>query len=77
MIHWGTNDLRRKTEPYEIAKEIVSLVLSVKREENEVAISGIVPRKDCYNKQVKLANECLKRSVYQRIYHLLTMEVLT
>ena len=61
VILYGTNDQRWEAKPDEIAKETVRFGLSVKAAKNEVAISGIVPRKHQYCKQAKITNESLKK----------------
>ena len=49
----GTNDLVTNKDSNEIANEIVELVKSVKTDNNKVAISSLVPRKDKFNTKAK------------------------
>ena len=46
ILHCGTNDLRSKATPKDIAEEIVDLGNSMKTNANKVIISGLVPRGD-------------------------------
>ena len=59
VIHCGTNDLSRQERPEEIAFEIANLASSIKSKENEVVVSGIVPRKDGFRDKSKERNESL------------------
>ena len=49
ILHCGTNDLRSNKSPLEIATEISILALDLKNENNNVMISGLVPRRDKFN----------------------------
>ena len=42
----GTNDLKNPKSAKEIATEIVEMAIDMKTEQNEIMISGIVPRRD-------------------------------
>ena len=44
ILHTGTNDLRSEAKPAEIADNIIQLAVTLKSEENEVAVSSIVER---------------------------------
>ena len=49
ILHCVTNDLRSKKCPLEIATEISILALNLKNENNNVTISGLVPRSEKLN----------------------------
>ena len=44
ILHTGTNDLISVSSLEEIANEIIALALSVKENDQQVAVSGIIPR---------------------------------
>ena len=44
--YFGSNDLKSINSPEEIANEISSLLLSVKEKGHQIAVSGIVLRRD-------------------------------
>ena len=46
IVHCGTNDLNSNKTPEEIAEEIISLCISIKRPSNLVMVSQLVPRND-------------------------------
>ena len=46
ILRCGTNDLRSKVTPKDIAEKIAELGKSMKTNANEVIISGLVPRGD-------------------------------
>ena len=55
ILHCGTNDLRSKATPKDIAEEIVDLGNSMKTNVNKVMISGLVPRGDLlHNKAMEV-----------------------
>ena len=54
IIHSGTNDLKNRSSPEEIARDIIKLTTSCKTQTNKVILSSIVPRYDNLNKK---ANE--------------------
>ena len=53
IVHIGTNDLSSNKNSDEIADEIVNFAKSIKTDENNIVISGIVLRKDRLNKKQK------------------------
>ena len=59
-LHIGTNSLRSKNDAKYIAGEIIDLALDIKTDDNEVLISGIVPRKDNLNEKGIEVNKILK-----------------
>ena len=59
ILHSGTNDLRSTKQPMDIATEIIQLALEMKTENNEVMVSGIVPRRDKLNGKGLEVNKCL------------------
>ena len=46
ILHTGTNSLRSEKLPEGIADDIMKIALETKTDENDVAISGIIPRSD-------------------------------
>ena len=62
IIHCGTNDLRSNEEPKTIADNIINLAKKAKSDVHEVAISGIIPRRDQHNQKAKQVNDILKQS---------------
>ena len=60
ILHCGTNDLRTSKSPSDISKMIFDLAKEIKTEDNEVMISGIVPRNDELNSKGKSVNSLLK-----------------
>eukprot|EP00111_Clytia_hemisphaerica_P008186 TCONS_00023863-protein len=62
IIHCGTNDLKLK-EPEDIAENIIGLTKMVSEESKEtcILVSGIIPRGDDLNRNVKKVNEILQK----------------
>ena len=60
ILHCGTNDLRTRKQPVEIANEIIELALDLKTDENEVAVSSIVVRNDKLDSKGKEVNDFLE-----------------
>lgn len=60
VLHIGTNELRSQKLPNEIAIEILDLAGTIKKESNEIIISGIIPRRDFLNEKAKEVNSILK-----------------
>ena len=60
IVHVGTNDIRTEKKPEHIAEEIIKLALKIKTDENEVAISGLIPRNDELNQKTSKVNDFLK-----------------
>ena len=56
----GTNDLRSEKSPEDIAEDIINLTRDIKTDENEVVVSGIVPRGDSLNEKATKVNFVLK-----------------
>ena len=65
ILHCGTNDLRTGKNPEIIADDIVQLALSLKKDDNEVALSSIIPRKDKFNDKGIKVNDCLRLRTQQ------------
>ena len=59
ILHSGTNDLRSTKQPMDIAAEIIELATEMKTGDNEVMVSGIVPRRDKLNGKGLAVNKCL------------------
>ena len=53
ILHTGTNDLRSKLQPSQIADDIMKLALNMKCDENDVAVSSIIMRNDDLNERGK------------------------
>ena len=49
ILHFGTNDLRGDKSANDIANQIVNIGKNLKTDNNEIMISGILPRKDNEN----------------------------
>ena len=49
ILHTGTNDLKSANSPEVISDEIIKLALNLKTDNNDIAISGILPRNDDLN----------------------------
>ena len=56
IIHGGSNDLRSKKSPDEIAQDVINLATDIKTQDNEVMVSGIVFRSDKYDLNAKGRN---------------------
>lgn len=65
ILNTGTNDLRSKKQPEQIADDILNLALSIKSDDNEIVISGIVPRNDSLNPKGIAVNNFLKQKLPQ------------
>ena len=65
IIHVGTNDLPSEKEPEETANNIINLTKSVKTEENKIAVSRILPRKDKHINKGKEVNAYLQEKCSQ------------
>ena len=61
ILHGGTNDLRSKATPKDIAEEIVDLGNSMKTNANKVIISGLAPRGDLWHNMAMEVNRFLKQ----------------
>ena len=60
ILHTGTSDIKSVSLPEEIANEIISLALSVKEKDHQIAVSGILHLGDRFSKIAKNVNECLE-----------------
>ena len=60
ILHCGTNDLRSKSTPEFIAAEILKLATEIKKDSNDILISGITSRNDKYSAKANLVNEKLR-----------------
>ena len=60
ILHCGTNSLRENKKANEIANEIVEIAMDLKNEDNDIMISGIVPRNDRLDAKGVEVNSILK-----------------
>ena len=60
ISHVGTNDLPTDMTPEEISEKIITFSKHLKSEDNEVVVSGIVPRGDYYKEKAEAVNKVLK-----------------
>ena len=60
ILHFGTNDLPLNKSPKEISEDIVTLVESMKTENNKIIVSTIVCRADSYREKVGKVNAHLE-----------------
>ena len=68
IIHVGTNNLNSEATSSQIAKSIIELAVTLKKSENQVTISGIIPRNDNLNNKgqdvnLRLERMCLERNI--------------
>ena len=68
ILHVGTNDLQSDNTALEIANEIINLGKKLKSINNDVIISGIIPRRDKWNEKakdvnMKVRNDCLNFNI--------------
>ena len=54
IMHTDTNDLKSAKPLQEIANEIISLALSVKEKDHQIAVLRIVPRGERFSKKVRV-----------------------
>ena len=66
ILHVGTNDLKTERTASQIAKSIIDLSTSLKKNENMIAVSGIVPRLDELNNKAAEVNNRLELMCKQR-----------
>ena len=59
MIHIDTNDLTTDKTPNKIFAEILHLIKELKKDENKIVVSTIVPRGDAYNTKAGKVNTLL------------------
>ena len=60
IIHCGTNDLRENKNAEQIAKNIIELATDMKTNNNNIMVSGIIPRNDKWNQKAMEVNSFLK-----------------
>ena len=60
ILHTATNDVRSGAKPGEIADKTIQLAVSLKTDENEVAVSAIVERGGHFNDKGMEVNGILK-----------------
>ena len=61
ILHTGTCDFKLEKEPEEIAEDIVKLAKSMKKKDNKITISKIIPRGDEFNDKVNDVNKKLEQ----------------
>ena len=66
ILHVGTNDLKTERTASQIAKSIIDLSISLKKNGNMIAVSGIVPRLDELNNKAAEVNNRLELMYKQR-----------
>ena len=66
ILHVGTNDLKTERTASQIAKSIIDLSISLKKNGNMIAVSGIVPRLDELNNKAAEVNNRLELMCKQR-----------
>ena len=62
ILHCGTNDLRTEKKAEEIENEVINLAKEMKKEDNEIIISGIIARNDSLNVKGSEVNGLLKET---------------
>ena len=72
ILHHGTNDLRSNNTPDETTDKILNLAASVKTNENQVFICGLVVRNDKLNNKSTEIHELLMDKCVTR--HLLLID---
>ena len=60
ILHTGTSDLKSLSSTEEIANEITLLALSMKEKGHQIAVLGILPRRDRFSKKAKDVSKCLE-----------------
>ena len=68
VLQCGTNDLKKENSPNEISNDITEVALLFKSDNNNVLVSGIIPRSDKLNAKAievnrHLKKECRKRNI--------------
>ena len=66
ILHVGTNDLKTERTDSQIAKSIIYLSISLKKNDNMIAVSGIVQRLDELNNKAAEVNTHLEFTSKQR-----------
>ena len=68
LLHCGTNDLRSSKDAMDVANDIIALANNLKKDDNEVIISGLFERKDKWNEKGKEVNIALKLNCAEKKY---------
>ena len=68
VLYWVANNLKKEKSANEISNDITECTLLCKSDNNNVLVSGIVPRSGKFNAKATevsrhLKNECLKRNI--------------
>ena len=68
VLHCGTNNLKKENSANEFSNDIIEVALLRKSDNNNVLVSGIIPRSDKLNAKATevnrhLKNECHKRNI--------------
>ena len=68
VLHCGTNDLKKENSANEISNDIIEVALLCKCDNNNVLVSGIIPRSDKLNAKAievnrHIKNKCRKRNI--------------
>ena len=66
ILYVGTNDLKEEQTASQTAKSIIDLSVSLKKNENMIAVSGVVPRLDELNNTVAEVSNHLELMWQQR-----------
>ena len=73
ISHVGTNNLPTDMTPEEISKKIITFSKNLKAENNEVVVSGIVPRGDSYIEEAEAVNKLLKDTCTEENMHFICL----
>ena len=68
LLHCGTNDLRQDISAVKIGKKMMEVAVCCKSENNNILVSGIIPRRHRLNAKVTqvniyIENKCNKRNI--------------
>ena len=66
ILHVGTNNLSTNDSPEMVADKIVETAESIKKEDNNVVLSAIVPRGDKINEKAKKVDSLLEKACNQK-----------
>ena len=69
ISHIGTNNLPIEMTPEEISEKIITFSKHLKIKDNEVVVSGIVPRADSYKEKAEVVNKVLKDTCTKENMH--------
>ena len=65
ILRVSTSDLKTERATSQIAKSVIDLSISLKKNENMIAVSGIVPRLDeLNNKATEVNNQPIRFTIY-------------